>query len=263
MLDTFPQLGARLLILEDAGAVAREAAQRIVREAGHAIEAGALFHIALSGGSTPLDTYRLLASDDALRCSVHWPSVRFFWGDERFVPVDHADSNYGAVRGTLLDALDLTPDQVHPVPTDRPDAGAAARDYEKTLRRVFARPEGVPRFELVLAGLGTDGHTASLFPGALPAEDGALVAAVARPRDDTPRITLALEVLNAAHQVLFLVTGEDKAKILERVLSAREPDPSLPATLVRPTDGTVSWLVDRAAASRIIEAAQGGEEGTG
>jgi len=264
MITEFPQPDARLLIFDDPEAVAREAARRFVATAGRSVEAGALCRVALSGGTTPLRTYRLLASDEAFRTSVHWPSVELFWGDERFVPHDDAASNYGAAREAWLDRVPIVEAQVHPIPTGATDPAAAAGAYEETLRRAFgvAAPEP-PRFNLVFLGLGTDGHTASLFPGALPEGDAnALAVATRRPEDSTPRVTLTPRALNAAQELLFLVTGEEKAEMLKRALGANEPDPSVPATLIRPERGKITWLADRAAAAWVDESGEESPDAT-
>jgi len=252
LFNAFPQPDARLLVFEDATALAREAARRVVAGAGRAVEAGAMFRVALSGGRTPLEAYRTLAADPYV-ASVHWDSVELFWSDERFVPHEHPDSNYGAARQALLRALPIREAQVHPIPTDTVSAPVAAIAYQDRLRRVFGiEPPGVPRFDLVLLGLGEDGHTASLFPGAAPpASPDLLVAATEAPGGGPARVTLTLAALNAAHAVLFLVSGESKAVALERTLKAKEPDPQLPATLVHLERGKPVWLVDRAAASRL------------
>jgi 6-phosphogluconolactonase len=261
MFQRGAQPEALLWILEDAGAVAREAARRFVAAAGRAVEGSAPFRVALAGGRTPLPMYRLLAGDDAFRHSVHWPSVEFFWGDERFVPAEHPESNFRAAREALLGPLGIDPARVHPIPTGARDAEAAAAAYEALLHRAFATaPPRVPRFDLVLLGLGSDGHTASLFPGALPALDpGRLAAAARNPADGSPRVTLTPAILGAAREILFLVSGEAKAAALERAMRAAGPDPAIPATLIRPDRRRMVWLADRAAAARIVEPSGGGK----
>jgi 6-phosphogluconolactonase len=252
LFNAFPQPEARLLVFEDPTALAREAARRVVAGAGRAVEAGAMCRIALSGGRTPLEAYRTLAADPYVN-SVHWDSVELFWSDERFVPHEHADSNYGAARAALLGALPMRAAQVHPIPTDTVNAHVAAIAYQNRLRRVFGiEPPGVPRFDLVLLGLGEDGHTASLFPGRVPPPSPELlVTATEAPGGGPARVSLTLATLNSAHAVLFLVSGAAKAEALERTLKATEPDPQLPATLIRLERGKPTWLVDRAAAGRL------------
>ncbi len=251
MITAIPQPEARLLILEDEAAVAREAARRFVAAASRAVEAGTLCRVALSGGRTPLRTYRLLATDGMFRDSIHWPSMEFFWGDERCVPHDHPDSNYGAAWEALLRHVPVEQGRVHPIP-DAPEPALAAEAYQATLRRAFGSDP--VRFDLVLLGLGPDGHTASLFPPAPPAGEGdVLVAAARRPQDGSERVTLTPAALNAAHQILFLVTGAEKAEMLRSVLAAKEPDPAVPATLIRPDRGRIAWLADQTAAEWVAE----------
>lgn len=237
-----------LQIFAGPGELATAAARHFVGAASRARERGGLFRVALSGGSTPLQAYRLLASVPA-RFPVHWESVQFFWGDERFVPSGDPQSNYRAACEALLDHLPGPTAGVFPMCAGANSPVAAAAAYEITLRRAFA-VQGVPRFDLILLGLGTDGHTASLFPGTLPqGGDSALVTGF--PVKDRPpgRISLTLQTLNHAREVAFLVSGAHKADILRRVLQRESPDPDLPATLVQPTDGTLIWMVDHAAAA--------------
>ena len=206
------------------------------------------FRVALSGGSTPLQVYRLLASAPA-RFPVRWESVQFFWSDERFVPPDDPQSNYRAACHALLDQLPCPPAGVFPMTTGAGSPAAAATAYETTLRSAFSEQE-IPRFDLMLLGLGTDGHTASLFPGFLPdSRDPALVAAIQAKTLTPSRITLTPRTLNNAREVLFLVSGAHKADILRRVLQSETPDSGLPATLVQPVNGTMGWMADSAAAA--------------
>jgi len=259
MIEGMPTPDPAVRILEDAGAAAREAARQFAAAAGRAVDGSSTLRVALAGGRTPLDTYRLLAHDDTYRYSVHWPSVEFFWGDERFVPADHPDSNYRAAREALLDPLGIPAARVHPIPTDTVDAGAAADAYQRLLATLFG-PRSTPRMDLVLLGLGADGHIASLFPGDLPTGEGRWVAATRNPSDGSARITLTPEVLAAARQVLFLVCGAEKAAALERTLRAADPDPAVPGSLLRRPGAKIRWIVDRAAAARLTTP-PGGAEG--
>ncbi len=196
------------------------------------------FAIALAGGTTPAGFYRFLA-----RCyrRLAWERFQVFFGDERFVPPDHPDSNYRLVRETLLDHVPIPPAHVHPLPTAGLGPAAAARRYEVHLRECFAGP---PRLDWVLLGLGEDGHTASLFPGFEP-PPGAWVAAVAdAPKPPPVRLTLTYRTFNRARRVRFLVTGSGKARAVARVFSP--PPARLPACRIRPAGGCV-WYLDRAA----------------
>ncbi|AHE99140.1 6-phosphogluconolactonase [Thioalkalivibrio paradoxus ARh 1] len=204
--------------------------------------------MALAGGNTPRRLYRLLAGPP-YALSIPWDRVRLFLGDERWVPVDHPDSNARMVREALLAGL-LEAPAFFPMPTDAEDPEQAARRYHECLVREVPSDagNGVPRLDLVLLGMGDDGHTASLFPGTPVLDASEPVAAVFVPRLDSWRLSLTLPLLNAARHVLFLVTGADKAATLARVLGDG-PRRTLPASLVRPADGELEWHVDREAAA--------------
>jgi len=234
--------------------VSREAAELFARLATESVAANGRFSVALSGGSTPIALYRLLA-DPPLSRTIDWPHVHLFWGDERFVPADHPESNYRLARETLISRVPIPAENVYPMPTEGNDPEAAAAQYEVTLRRSFVLSKGeTPRFDLVLLGLGADGHTASLFPGSpVLSEDQRLVAATYVGNLDTWRLTLTPSVLNRARHVLFLVCGSEKASALRQALQGPYDPQRLPAQLVRPPEGDVTWLVDEAAASLLQE----------
>jgi 6-phosphogluconolactonase len=177
----------------------------------------------------------------------------FFWGDERHVPPTDPESNYRMAEETLLSKIPVTPANVFRIPAEIPDAAAAAEAYEQTLRKFFAlEPGQFPRFDLILLGMGPDGHTASLFPGtAALQEKSRQVVANWVEKFKTNRITLTLPVLNAARSVAFLVSGTDKALALKAVLEGDAPGEQYPSKLVRPADGQLIWFVDRAAASEL------------
>jgi 6-phosphogluconolactonase len=227
-------------------ALSREAASRLQRLAAESIAAADRFSVALSGGSTPRTLYHLLG-EPPLRETIDWPRVHLFWGDERFVPAGHPDSNYRLAREAFISKVPIPSGNVHPIPTESGDPETAAAQYEETLRRFCATP---PRFDLILLGLGADGHTASLFPGS-PAldEHDHLVVATHVPKLDAWRLTLTPPVLRGARHVVFLVSGSDKASILREVLEGPYDPHRLPAQLVRPEKGELTWLVDEAAAS--------------
>jgi 6-phosphogluconolactonase len=212
-----------------------------------AVNARGRFTVALSGGSTPKSLYALLASGSI---SVPWDKTYFFFGDERHVPPDDPESNFRMTRETGL--LTRVPDgNVFRVLAEETDADAAARSYEQTLRQFFSVRAGeFPRFDLVLLGLGPDGHTASLFPGtAALNENSRLVVANWVEKFQTYRITLTLPVLNRAACVTFLVCGADKAGMVREVL--QDDQANLPSQKVLPVDGRLLWLMDRAAASAL------------
>ena len=233
----------------------RAAAEEFARRADAAVRERGAFAVALSGGSTPRGLYEVLAGDGPppFRRQVPWGRTHFFWGDERHVPPDHPESNYRTAREALLSVVPLPPEHVHRIPAERPDAGQAAEEYARTLREHFRLAEGQwPRFDLVLLGMGIDGHTASLFPGS-PAlrERARLVCAPWVERLRAHRITLTPPVLNHAACALFLVAGGDKADTLRAVLHGEVRPDRLPAQVVRPIRGELLWLVDEAAARRL------------
>jgi 6-phosphogluconolactonase len=251
-------------VYPDATTLTHAAAEHFVARAAEAVTARGRFTVALSGGSTPRSTYTLLASaDNADRSGrqhprefaprVDWPRVHVFWGDERCVPPDHPDSNYRTAHEALLRHVPIPAGNVHRIHGEL-DPAQAAREYERALLTVFgASPGGSPpRFDLVLLGMGSDGHTASLFPGtAAIHERERWVVAHYVPKLSAWRVTLTPAVINAAAQVTFLVAGAGKAKRLRQVLVGPHQPDILPAQIVSPTGGRALWLADAAAASRL------------
>lgn len=237
---------ANRIVLADAPAVARHAAELLVDEAA---QVSGRFALALSGGSTPKLLYELLAGPE-FRDRMPWPRVHLFWGDERCVAHDHADSNYRMTREAMLDHLPIPPENVHAIPTDTTPEDGAAR-YDRTLRTYYGRESldaARPLFDVTLLGLGEDGHAASLFPGS-PAlgETFAWASAVDSPGGANvaqPRITLTLPAIASSGTVLFLAAGAGKRAILQRVWQG---DHALPSARVRAMGRTL-WAVDRAAA---------------
>lgn len=242
--------GAHVSVQPDAEALADAAARRFVEAAHRAIEARGRFMAALSGGSTPLPAYRRLAEIGA---DLDWERIHLFWGDERLVPPGDPASNYGHVRDALLTRVRALPAaNVHRVWTEL--GPEAAADYEAVVRRVFGvAGDAVPRFDLVLLGLGADGHTASLFPESEVLRERTRLVAPAHREGGPSRVTFTYPLLEAARSVVFLVSGEDKAATLGRVLAGGAAAERLPAARVRPHDGEVTWLVDAAAASRLTD----------
>lgn len=233
-------------VCANAAELARVAADEISFRVRRTLRERDRFTWALSGGSTPRGLYRLLASDP-YRERLPWQAIHFFWGDERHVPPDHPQSNYRMAREALLDAVAVPPENIHRIAAEEPDAQRAAAQYEAELRAFFAlAPGDWPRFDLVLLGLGKDGHTASLFPGsAAVRERERLVVAPWVEAQQAFRITLTPPVLSHARRTLFLVSGAEKAAALRAVIEGeREPD-RYPAQAV---EGNRLWLVDRAAA---------------
>ena len=238
---------ADLAVLPSAAALADATAARFVAAAEDAIASRGQFIVALSGGSTPRDTYRQLATE-ALVSRVMWSRVQVLWGDERCVPPDHVESNYRMARETLLDRVPVPAENVHRI-RGEDDPATAAGVYEATLRALLRTPAGA-RIDLVLLGLGEDGHTASLFPGSATAREQTRWVMAARAAAASMwRITLTPAVINAAAEVLFLVSGGAKAGILRRVIEGPCRPQELPAQAIAPSNGRVRWCVDAAAAA--------------
>ena len=227
------------------------AAAEVVHTANQAVTERGRFTIALSGGSTPKSLFTLLATN--ARSSLPWERMFFFWGDERHVPPADPESNYRMAEETLLSKIPVAAGNVFRVPTENPDAAAVAETYEQTLRKFFSlEPGQFPCFDLILLGMGPDGHTASLFPGtAALQEQSRLVVANWVEKLKASRITFTLPVLNAARCVAFVVSGMDKAAALHAVLQGDAPGEQYPAKLVQPHDGKLIWFVDRGAASEL------------
>jgi 6-phosphogluconolactonase len=227
------------------------AAEEVLRTATEAVGQRGRFTIALSGGSTPRNLYTLIAANAS--ANLPWAQMFFFWGDERHVPPDDAESNYRMAKESLLSKIPTPAANVFRIPSENPDAGAAAEAYEQTLRKFFVLAPGeFPRFDLILLGMGPDGHAASLFPEtAALQEKSRLVVANWVEKLKTSRITFTLPVLNAARCVAFLVSGADKAPALREVLEGNAPGEKYPSKLVQPNEGKLIWFVDRAAACEL------------
>jgi 6-phosphogluconolactonase len=229
-------------ILPDLESLSQAAAELVMEQSKKAIEARGRFSLVLSGGSTPRCTYELLAAE-RFRTSIEWDKIHIFWGDERCVPPDDPRSNERMAREVFLDHVPVPQEQIHPIRC----AGSpqqAAQDYESTLKDFFGRHD--PSFDTVLLGLGEDGHAASLFPGS-PAlkENKRWVVAVHSGKEDFDRVTLTPVVINRASNIVFLVAGKEKARILREVTADTTVGGPLPARLIRPSIGQLVWLVDK------------------
>lgn len=229
------------------------AAEEVVRSAAESVSQRGRFTIALSGGSTPKSLFNLLATN--AKSALPWDRTFFFWGDERHVPPTDPDSNYRMADEAMLSKIPVASANIFRIPTENPDAAAVAQAYEQTLQKFFAlKPGEFPRFDLILLGMGPDGHTASLFPNsAALQEKSRLVVANWVEKLKTHRLTLTLPVLNAGRCVTFLVSGTDKAPALHAVLESDAPAEQYPSKLIHPTDGKLIWLIDRAAASQLTD----------
>ncbi len=228
--------------------VAEAAADVFAARAQQAVESGRQLHVALSGGSTPVRLFKLLAAKP-YRHAIPWDLVHLFWGDERTVPPDHPDSNFGAAHDALLSKLELPRANVHRIHGEHRDPQQAAADYEAELRRHFRLADGeFPRFDLAYLGMGADGHTASLFPGSEALEERRRLAVAPWVESlGAHRITLTCPTFNNASCVLLLVTGGEKAETLREVLEGPAEPPRYPVQLIRPESGELHWYVDRGA----------------
>jgi 6-phosphogluconolactonase len=235
-------------IFPDTQTLAEAAAEHVISLANRAISENGRFSIALSGGSTPATLYRLLATE-AYAHRIDWTYVHVFWGDERCVPPDHEDSCYRMARETLLDHVAIPAENIYRIQGEiRPDE--AASQYENLLKRFFGEGSSFPRFDLILLGMGDDGHTASLFPGTNALlEENRWVIENYVPAKQMWRITLTRPVINAAANVSFLVTGGSKAGRLKQVIQGNYSQDALPAQLIQPKHGTLNWFADQAAAT--------------
>ena len=236
-------------VLSDLEALSLHAASIFVSASKNSIAAKKRFAVAISGGSTPRRLYTLLGSD-AYRHRVDWQTVHFFWADERCVPKEDEASNFRTAFDTFLSKIALPDKNIHRIKGEEaPDK--AARDYEEEIRRFFGESER-PRFDLIILGMGEDGHTASLFPGSKSLEETVRLAIpVYLGEPSKNRITLTLPVLNNAVQILFLVAGPSKAGVLSEILGDGEKRKWFPAGLVRPAHGNMTWLIDQEAARKL------------
>lgn len=232
-------------VCKDLEALSLAAAELFSDEARQAAQARGRFIVAFAGGKTPRRTYEILAREP-FRDQVPWQQTHVFWGDERCVPADDPRNNTLMARQTLLDHVPLPPGQVHPMVCNGSPVAAAA-DYDALLRSFFA--DNRPRFDLVILGLGENGHTASLFPGtSVLDEQQHWVGEVFVAEEGLHRLTLTAAAINQAALVVFMVSGSDKAPILRKVVQEAQDPRSIPAQLIKPTDGGLLWLVDRDAA---------------
>ncbi|GAC1446618.1 MAG: 6-phosphogluconolactonase [Pyrinomonadaceae bacterium] len=240
---------ANVHIFEDAEAVAQSAAQHFVELARLCVAKKGQFSVALAGGSTPKRIYELLATE-TFAPQVNWSKVHIFFGDERTVAPDHADSNYRMANEALLSHVALPAQNVHRI-NGVGDAAANASLYESELRGYFGDEE-FPRFSLVMLGMGDDGHTASLFPrSAALLETTKWVTENWVEKFNTFRITLSAPAINHAAHVMFIVTGAGKTERLPEVLRGERDTARLPSQLIQPTGGTLDWYVDKAAAGKL------------
>jgi 6-phosphogluconolactonase len=250
-------------VVADAEALRRAAAEEILRTAQEVLRSRKVCTIALPGGRTPRPLYQLLGGegDSTFRAKMPWGNVHLFWADERLVPADHPDSNYAMVREAMLTKLNLTRKQIHRIRTEGMTPQQAALEYERELKAFFTEHlmlrHQVPRFDIVLLGLGADGHVAGLRSGWDAGRERNPLALVMAPRVTDPalaRVTLTPLVINTAANVIVMASGAEKADALQHALEGpRSPERS--SNALRPSDGRLLWLADKAAASKISTAA--------
>ncbi len=232
------------------------AASLFVSAAVESVTARGAFTVALAGGATPKGVYSLLADDARLRAQVQWQNVFFFWSDERHVGPTHHDSNFRMAHEAMLNRLPVDPSHVCRIKGEYLSARQAAQEYEHDLRKILGLSAWqVPKLDLVMLGMGSDGHTPSLFPGSEALYEERRLVVSTWVKSNCNRITLTLPVLNNAEHVLFLVDGADKAETLKSVIDGSRGPDQLPAQLVRPLRGRVRWLVDPSA-SRLLSAVE-------
>jgi 6-phosphogluconolactonase len=242
-----------VLIFPDAGALTRRAAEEFVNSVIQAVAQKGSFTVALAGGSTPKALYSQLADEPELRSQIPWDKLHFFFGDERHVAPDSPESNFRMANETLFSKGLVKPEQITRIKGEYADTGEAALEYEQALRAYFRLKDGeYPRFDLVLLGMGDEGHTLSLFPGtkALHATNRIVVRNWVG-KLYTERITLTAPAANQASRVIFMITRADKARALKAVLEGPYEPEQLPAQLIQPASGKLLWLVDQAAGSML------------
>lgn len=225
------------------------AVRRWVELANESLRARNSFHVALAGGSTPRPVYELLKNEN-----LDWDRIHLYWGDERDVPADHPDSNYRMVREALIEHVPIPAANVHPIQVQA-DIEQSVADYRRVLEQVHRAPDGFPRFDLIMLGMGDDGHIASLFPdsSALSVSDTPVVSVYVE-KLKSWRVTLTYPVLNAARHLMLLVSGEAKAAVVAQALTDGSAEQKYPVQKLLP-QGELEWLLDQAAASRLPEPA--------
>ena len=242
-------------LFPNAMGIALRAADEIVRMAREAVSSRGVFSIALSGGSTPKVLYSLLAEHPSLRNSLPWDKMKVYFGDERHVGPGHADSNFQMASDAMLSKAPLEPEQIFRIKGEYPDTAQAAAEYQATIQREFGLQAGaLPRFDLILLGMGSEGHTLSLFPGTKALHETQLIVTHNWiGKLCTERVTLTAPAANNAANIIFMIAGADKACALKAVLEGSHEPEQLPAQMIQPSNGNLSWLVDQAAGSMLAK----------
>jgi len=256
MSTASPTPQREVTIFPDDNAIARRAAEEFLQAATEAVAQRGSFTVALAGGSTPKALYSLLVTEPAFHDKLPWERIQFFFGDERHVPPDNDQSNFRMANESLFTHAPIEPPQITRIRAEYADAEKAALEYEQALRAYFKVKEGeYPRFDLVLLGMGEEGHTLSLFPGtkALHAPSNRFVVRNWVGKLYTDRITLTASTANQANRVIFMITRSDKARALKAVLEGPYEPEQLPAQLIQPINGKLLWLVDQDAGSLLAK----------
>ncbi|HEY9151986.1 MAG TPA: 6-phosphogluconolactonase [Anaerolineales bacterium] len=237
-------------IFDNLDSLSQAAAELFVKTCAQAIAERERFLVALSGGNTPMELYKLLAHSPH-REQMDWEHVHVFWGDERCVPIDDPENSYRQARDVLLDRVSIPMENIHRIQSDL-EPVAAAEEYARVLEKFSTPPLDWPRFDLILLGMGEDGHTASLFPGSAINVSAPTLGVVAHYQNrPANRVTLTPLVLNTAYRIVFLVSGASKSQTLADVLYGENQPEKLPAQRIRPTDGELIWMADKLAASKL------------
>jgi len=248
-MTTAAKFKPNLEVISDPESLAQRFVELFVRDAEQAISQRDVFTVAISGGHTPRRSFELLGESPQAR-ALPWAKVQLFWVDERYVPPDSDQSNYKLAADTFLRRVDIPSENVHRIPTEHADVQQAARNYEETIRRVFGLDQQQkPSFDLVVLGMGVEGHTGSLFPNSYaPFDTEDLACVVYIVESDVTRITLTHPVLCAARHLAILVCGQEKAQILKEVLTSEPDEVRYPVHTLWPVLDRITWLVDRQAA---------------
>ena len=244
---------SEIIVVDDAVALSFKAAEIWVGCMREALSRKAQFSVALSGGSTPKALFSLLVEDESFKNSIPWDKIHFFWGDERHVPPQDEQSNFRMANEMMLARAHVPAQNIHRIRTEQSEPARVAQEYETELLKFFKLTTGqLPVFDFILLGLGPDGHTASLFPETRALfEENHLVVANWVETFQAHRITLTAPVLNNADTIVFLISGHEKAEILQQIAEGGYHPDRLPAQLIRPTHGRLIWLVDQAAAGKL------------
>lgn len=248
-METITKYRAHVEVVSDLDALAHQSVAHFVADAEKAIDAKNIFHVAISGGHTPIHFFELLGKIPSAK-SLPWDCIHLFWVDERYVPPDSQCSNYKLAADTFLSKVSIPQENIHRIPTEYSDFNTSAKCYEETIRRVFQLEKNdIPKFDLILLGMGSDGHTGSLFPDSYAAFDTENMVCVVYVLDEKlNRITLTHPVLCSASHLVVLVSGEEKAPILKEVLASEPDEVKYPIHILWPILDRVTWLVDNQAA---------------